>query len=121
MLQNLAAIATILALLVSLGTLAFSARRYLVIREREQEKERFARFHEMLKTVSKVSDSDGPLKLVSQIAYINELARYPEYSSITEQSLNLLRSEWSEKEPEKIKRALVYAIDEVLATLQARK
>lgn len=119
-LQDLAAIATIIALVVSLISLAFSAKRYLGIREREQEKERFDIYHGLLKSVSRGTDEGGPLKLVSQIAYINELGKYTEYSSTTQQALNLLRKEWAEKETGKVKTSLLEAIDNVLAELQSR-
>jgi len=119
-LQDLAAIATLIALVVSLVSLAFSAKRYLGIREREQEKERFDIYHGLLKSVSRGTDEAGPLKLVSQIAYINELGKYKEYSSTTQQALNLLRNEWAEKEQDKVKKPLLEAIDNVLADLQSR-
>ncbi|MEC9491944.1 hypothetical protein [Flexistipes sp.] len=120
-LQDLAAIATVIALVVSLVSIAFSAKRYLGIREREQEKERFDIYHALLKSVSRGTDEAGPLKLVSQIAYINELGKYNEYASTTRQALNLLRKEWAEKEPEQVKKPLIEAIDNVLADLQSRQ
>lgn len=120
-LQNLAAIATILTLLVTLGSLAFSAKRYLDIRERELEKERFSTYHALLKTISKGQDAEGTLKLVSQIAYINELTKFPEYSATTEQSLNLLRTEWADKVPDEIKKPLLGVVDETLATIQSNR
>lgn len=120
-LQDIAAVATILALIVSLVSIAFSAKRYLDIREREQEKERFERYHNILKTISKGSDTQGPLKLISQIAFIAELVKYPEYSTSSQQSLRLLRDEWTTKEPESTKNPLIVAIDEALAELEALK
>lgn len=120
-LQNVAAVATILTLLVSLLSIAFSARRYLSVREREQEKERFQIYHQLLKTISKGVDHEGPLKLVSQVALVSELVKYPEYSSSSRQALNLLRQEWTSKEPEHIKKPLIQAIDEALSLLEQRK
>lgn len=120
-LQDMAAIATILALLVSLVSIAFSARRYLDIRERDQEKERFERYHNILKTISKGSDAEGSLKLISQIAFIAELVRFPEYSASSQQALRLLRDEWSRKEPEIVKKPLISTIDETLSELETLK
>lgn len=119
-LQDLAALATILTLLVTLISLAFSARRYLGVREREQEKERFQIYYQLLKTISKGMDHEGPLKLVSQIALISELQKYPEYSSSSQQALKLLREDWAAKEPAHVKPALISAIDETLAILESR-
>ena len=120
-LQNVAAVATILTLLVSLLSIAFSARRYLSVREREQEKERCQIYHQLLKTISKGVDHEGPLKLVSQVALVSELVKYPEYSSSSRQALNLLRQEWASKELEDIKKPLIQAIDETLSLLEQRK
>lgn len=77
--QDYAAVASIAVLLISMISIAFSAWKYLNIRTREQEKERFESFHRILKLISLGRDDIGPLKLVSQIAYIYELEKYPEY------------------------------------------
>jgi hypothetical protein len=116
--QDYAAIATIAALLISMVSIAFSAWRYLNIRSQEMEKERFETFHNMLKLISKGRDDIGPLKLVSQIAYIHELNKYSEYKATSKQCLRMLRKEWAAKEPAETKKDLLQAIDEVLAELE---
>lgn len=101
-LTDLASYATIGAFLIALGSLAFSARRYLSITEKTQEAERFKTYHHLIKTISKGSDEDGALKLVSQIAYIYELRNYREYNDLTEKVLNRLRIQWSKGESEEV-------------------
>ncbi len=120
-LTDISSIATIGAFLIAVGSLAFSARRYISITEKTQESERFEIYHELIKTISKGSDGDGLLKLASQIAYIYELRNFPEYQDLTENLLNQLRHQWSTGESDKTFTRLKDAIDDTLAELQRRK
>lgn len=120
-LTDIASVATIGAFLVAIGSLAFSARRYISITEKTQESERFEIYHELIKTISKGTDGDGVLKLASQIAYIYELRNFPEYKDLTETLLNQLRQQWSTGESDKVLARLKDAIDDTLAELQRQK
>ncbi|WP_025565801.1 hypothetical protein [Psychromonas sp. SP041] len=120
-LTDIASIATIGAFLIAIGSLAFSARRYITITEKTQESERFEIYHELIKTISKGSDRDGVLKLASQIAYIYELRNFPEYQDLTENLLNQLRQQWSAGGTDKNFVRLNESIDDTLAELQRRK
>lgn len=75
-LGQLAAGVTIFAFVVSFGTLAFSAYRYVAGVRQNQEKVRFTTYHRLLRIVSTGYDEQGLLKLVSQIAYIHELTNF---------------------------------------------
>ncbi|WP_331775448.1 hypothetical protein [Sulfurospirillum sp. 1612] len=118
-LSDYASIATIGAFLVTLISLAFSAKRYLDIRTREEEVFRFKTYHRLLKTISKGSDENGILKLVSQVAYIYELRNFPEYKDLTKKTLNQLRKEWSHDEASDIKPLLKEAIDDTISVIEA--
>lgn len=120
-LSDYASIATIGAFLVTLISIAFSAKRYLDIKSREEEVSRFETYHKLLKTVSKGSDEDGILKLVSQIAYIYELRNFPEYKELTKKTLNKLREEWSQNDSPNTQPSLKEAIDDTISYIEASK
>jgi hypothetical protein len=120
-LGDLASIATIGALVVSLGSLAFSSRHYLRMRETEQKHEAFSTYHELIKHISRGADDQGPFKLVSQMAYIYELRNFPDYEDLTRALLMRLRAEWAQNVPgHPNNEILSKAIDETLAYLVAR-
>ena len=119
-LNDLAAWASVLAVLAAVVPLAFSARRYLTIRNAELRKERFDAYHLILRTASSGSDDRGVLKLVSQVAFIYELRNFPEYGDLTEKVLGMLREEWGRIESGERKVKLLEMIDETLAHLQHR-
>lgn len=117
--MSLAVLATIITSLVTLISLAFSARGYLGAGS-ESKKRRVQIYYQPLKTISKGMDSEDPLKLVSQITLISELQKCPEYSSSSQQALKLLRQDWSAKGPAHIMSVLMSAIDETLTILESR-
>ena len=118
---DLASYSTIGAFLIAIGSLAYSAKRFLTIKEREQALERFQQYHNLIKTISKGTDDTGVLKLVSQIAYIYELRNFTEYSSLTKTVLNKLKEEWSKLEGSEKNGALSEAINETLVEIQTSK
>ena len=91
---------TVFTFIVSLAVLAFSAFRYVSIRREELRNNRYERYHKLLRDISKGYDFEGPLKLVSQRAFIFELRHFPEYSPLTRRLLESLLNEWKET-PEK--------------------
>ncbi|EGQ9833465.1 TPA: hypothetical protein ACN36G_004487 [Vibrio parahaemolyticus] len=121
-LNDLASWATIGAFLISIISIAFSARRYLAIRDKELASERFVTYHDLIKAISKGQDRDGQLKMVSQLAYIYELRNFPEYASLTKATLLKLSEEWQTNNPERKKdSALNKAIDETILALGESK
>lgn len=119
-LNDLAAWASVIALLVTVGSIAFSARRYLHIRETELKKDRFTTYHRLVRTISAGSDEHGVMKLVSQLAFVYELRNFPEYGDLTQKLLTHLREEWTPGETEHRRAKLHEAIDGTLANLQRR-
>lgn len=121
-LSDLASWATIGAFLMSLASIAFSAKRYLAIRDKELASERFTTYHDLIKAISKGADSSGPLKMVSQIAYIYELRNFPEYSELTKSTLIRLSEEWQVNSNNRVNnRVLNKAIDETILALESKK
>ncbi|MGE0331064.1 MAG: hypothetical protein AB7P37_10240 [Ramlibacter sp.] len=120
MLNDLAAWASVLALLAAVIPLTFSARRYLTVRSEELRKDRFDAYHRILRIASAGSDERGVLKLVSQVAFIYELRNFPEYADLTETVLEMLREEWARGEDAERRRKLHAMIDDTLAHLQRR-
>ena len=110
--------ATLGAFLVPLIALAFSAHRWLAIRENELKAERFQTYHRLVHNISVGASEHGSMKLASQLAYISELRNFSEYASLTENVLSLLRTEWDEREEGGRKQELLKSIDETLAFLQ---
>lgn len=106
------------AFILSLATIAFSAYRWVRIREKELKAERFQTYHRLLYNISAGESEHGPMKLTSQLAYIFELRNFPEYSSPTEKILSLLREQWGTREQGETKDELLKGIDETLAFLQ---
>jgi len=91
---------TVLAFLLSVGVLAFSAYRYVTVRRDELRNQRYEQYHTLLMKVSRGTDDQGPMKLVSQRAFIYELRHFPEYSALTKRLLESLLSDWK-KDPDK--------------------
>lgn len=91
---------TILAFLLSLAVLAFSAYRYVTVRRDELRNQRYEQYHTLLMKVSRGTDDQGLMKLVSQRAFIYELRHFPEYSALTKRLLESLLSDWK-KDPDK--------------------
>lgn len=85
---------TVLAFLLSMLVLAFSAFRYVSVRRDELKNQRYEKYHSLLMKVSRGTDAQGPLKLVSQRAFIYELRHFPEYGALTRRLLESLLNDW---------------------------
>lgn len=117
-LNDLTVWATLGAFIVPLISLAFSARRWLAIRDAELKAKRFRTYHGLVHSISSGTNDQGAMKLTSQIAYVYELRNFPEYAHLTKNVLTLLRNDWVEREVGQMKVELVRAIDETLAHVQ---
>ncbi len=91
---------TVLAFLLSIAVLAFSAYRYVTVRRDELRNQRYEQYHSLLMKASRGTDDQGPMKLVSQRAFIYELRHFPEYGALTKRLLESLLSDWK-KDPDK--------------------
>lgn len=89
-------VVTVLAFLLSIAVLAFSAFRYVTLRRYELRIRRYEQYHELILKIGRGADDQGPLKLVSQRAFIYELRHFPEYSYLTIRLLESLLTEWTE-------------------------
>lgn len=94
--NDIGVIFTVLAFLLSLVVVAFSAFRYVTLRKDELRIKRYEQYHELLQKVSRGFDAQGILKLVSQRALIYELRHFPEYKKLTIRLLESLLIEWKE-------------------------
>lgn len=115
--NNLGTVATILAFVVSIVVLAFSAYRYVTIRRDELKDKRYGKYHQLIRDISTGSDGAGQLKLVSQRAYIYELRHFPEYRALTRRVLASLIEEWG-GENEGKNATLRYEVQETLNALR---
>ena len=115
-LNEIGSIATILAFIFSVAVLAFSAYRYVSLRKDELKNQRYERYHLLLRNISQGHDAGGPLKLVSQRAFIYEPRHFPEYKYLTIRLLESLLSEWQEDAGKSVK--LSYEIQETIKALQ---
>ena len=107
---------TVLAFLLSVAMLAFSALRYVAVRRDELRNLRYEQYHALLLSVSRGTDGQGLLKLVSQRAFIYELRHFPEYSVLTKRLLESLLSEWKE-DPDKSAK-LTFEIQDTIKALK---
>ena len=107
---------TVLTFLLSVAVLAFSALRYVSVRRDELRNLRYEQYHALLLKVSRGTDGQGLLKLVSQRAFIYELRHFPEYSALTKRLLESLLSEWKE-DPEKSAK-LTFEIQDTIKALK---
>ncbi len=117
--QNLSEIGvwvTVLTFLLSVAALAFSALRYVTVRRDELRNLRYEQYHALLLKISRGTDDQGLLKLVSQRAFIYELRHFPEYSALTKRLLESLLSEWKE-DPEKSAK-LTFEIQDTIKALK---
>ncbi|SUI69804.1 hypothetical protein [Shewanella morhuae] len=115
-LNEIGAISTILAFIFSVAVLAFSAYRYVSLRQDELKNQRYERYHLLLRNISQGHDFSGVLKLVSQRAFIYELRHFPEYKSLTIRLLESLLIEWQEDADKSTK--LSYEIQETIKALK---
>lgn len=95
-LNEIGVVLTVLSFVLSIAVLAFSAFRYVSVRRSEQKSQRYEQYHSLLLKISRGVDSQGPLKLVSQRAFIYELRHFPEYGNLTKRLLESLLTEWVE-------------------------
>jgi hypothetical protein len=107
---------TVLTFLLSVVVLAFSAMRYVTVRRDELRNIRYEQYHALLLKVSRGTDGQGLLKLVSQRAFIYELRHFPEYSVLTKRLLESLLREWKE-DPEKSTK-LTFEIQDTIKALK---
>lgn len=107
---------TVLAFLLSVIVLAFSAYRYVSVRRDELRHQRYKQYHSLLLNISRGVDTQGPLKLVSQRAFIYELRHFPEYSALTKRLLESLLSEWKEDAEKNAK--LTFEIQDTIKSLK---
>ena len=107
---------TVLTFLLSIAVLAFSALRYVTVRRDELRNLRYERYHALLLKVSRGTDDQGLLKLVSQRAFIYELRHFPEYSALTKRLLESLLNDWKEN-PEKSAK-LTFEIQDTIKALK---
>lgn len=107
---------TVLAFLLSVIVLAFSAFRYVSVRRDELQSQRYEKYHSLLLKISRGSDDQGILKLVSQRAFIYELRHFPEYSALTTRLLESLLNEWKE-DPDKNAK-LTFEIQDTIRALK---
>jgi hypothetical protein len=117
-LTDLANWATLGAFFLPLITLAFSARRWLTIRETDLKASRFQTYHALVHSVSSGKSEYGEMKLTSQIAYIYELRNFPEYADLTETVLGLLNKNWEELEKGENKIEILKASEQTLVHMQ---
>ena len=120
-LNDLVVWATVGAFIVPLISLAFSARRWLVIRGNELKTRRFETYHRLVHSVSTGASEHGQMKLASQLAFLYELRNFPEYATLTHAVLGLLRNEWAEREAGTKKAELMKGIDDTLSFLSCSR
>ncbi|WP_089086429.1 hypothetical protein [Aquitalea magnusonii] len=115
-LNEISAVFTVLAFVLSVMVLAFSAFRYVTIRRDELNSQRYEKYHSLLQKISRGQDGDGILKLVSQRAFIYELRHFPEYSDLTKRLLESLLSEWKDDSDKNTK--LAFEIQDTIKSLK---
>ena len=115
-LGEITATVSILAFLLSLAVIAFSAARFVAGWREEQKAKRFETYYRILRIVSTGEDEFGMLKLVSQMAYIRELTKFKEYHSVTYRILGHLQADWSTRE--NAKTILLQELDFALRSIE---
>lgn len=118
-LGNIAAATSILAFLLSFAAIAFSAARFVAGWRQAQKAGRFGTYYRVLRIVSTGVDEEGPLKLVSQMAYIHELTKFGEYHPVTYRTLKYLRADWAARE--NAKEFLIKEVDLALLRIERRR
>jgi len=103
----------LLAFLVSLGSLAVSAYRFVELRRAEQEQRNFENYHKLIAETVEGARNGQVMKLYSQVAVIFELRNFKKYKSVTARILNGLMAEWLAR---KVDQKL---IDELRLTIDA--
>ncbi len=88
-------IVAIAAFLLSFASLAFSAYRFVKVRQEEQRQRRFENYHKLIAELVGGARDRQVMKLDSQIAIIYELRNFKEYSEVTIRILNSLMTEWA--------------------------
>jgi hypothetical protein len=77
-----------LIVLVPLFTLAFSAMKYIDVRELEQKQRSFENYHGLIEKLDSTSSMDA------QTAILYELRNYPEYKDVSIRILTSYQAKW---------------------------
>ncbi len=84
--------AMFLGVLIPLFTLAFSALKYVDIRELEQRQQSFDNYHGLIERLTNTDSMDA------QAAILYELRNYPEYKDVSIRILNSYQVKWKAHE-----------------------
>ncbi|MBR9729672.1 hypothetical protein ACFOD0_11085 [Shewanella intestini] len=96
--SNIGSIGSYIALatfLLSVGTFAFSAYRYVTTRRDAQLQIDFENYHKLIAELVGSQRNTETMKLDSQVAIVYELQRFKRYKPVTVRILSGLRDEWS--------------------------
>jgi hypothetical protein len=91
--QNAALLLVAVTVLVPLGGGIIALVRYVDLRSKALERERFTDYHSLIRDLVQ-SPSGEVMRLDRQIAVIFELRRFPAYFEVTSRILNGLRVSW---------------------------
>jgi hypothetical protein len=105
-----------LGILITLIGLLWTAARYIDIKKKENEKERFRTYHELIRDLVQPPQG-GTIFLDRQVAIIYELRHFPEYFPVSRRILRGLRSTWA---PVATPNRLTVEIDFTLAYINRR-
>ncbi len=84
--------AMFLGVLIPLFTLAFSALKYVDIRELEQNQQNFDNYHGLIERLTNTVNMDV------QTAILYELRNYPEYKDVSIRILSSYQTKWKARE-----------------------
>ncbi|MBI2239691.1 MAG: hypothetical protein HYU59_02680 [Magnetospirillum gryphiswaldense] len=104
-----ATVGAFIAAVVSLGVIAFQARRYMAVRDADLRQREFENYHRLLHDLA--TGFDGKGKMVSQMATIFELRNYISYAQISIKVLKKLQDDWRESGKPELLDELALTID----------
>jgi len=101
-------------IIISLGVLAFSARKYVINRKNEIDQKRFENYHQLLDWLV-VGRNVGHIMLDSQIGCVYELRNFENYKEVSIRILEGLKETWGK---ESVDPRLIKEIDITLKVLR---
>jgi hypothetical protein len=112
----------VIALAITVLTIAYSAYQYFSIKRAEERNRRFTTYHELIKNLVERENQQVPMKLDRQLAVVFELRNFPEYAEPTIRILEGVRAEWATLYgPENKNRRLIGKIESTLFYLRSRQ
>jgi len=118
---NAGILSIVVAILLAVVPTFWSFIRYLNLKNKEIEHDRFKIFHELIKDLVQPDTPGQSMALDRQIAIIYELRNFSEYFEVTRRMLSGLKKSWNNPPTNNNAERLIEEIDLTIEYINAKK